>query len=308
MRRRSGRARKHRQIPQAGRRARGRRRPGRRSRAPRAGRGRAPRGRASSGSPSTRRRRDRARASDRAPRPIARSAHHARWLARTTPTSRDACAAVGRPVSPTPCARSAGCKAAREALVEGARVPGLDARGPGRRDAAARALRRRHAPRPRRAPAAADLGEVRGFAYYTGTIFHAYAPGTGDALVSGGRYDELLARFGMRHAGGGVRLDLDRAARGAAGSARRPRSTARASSSSGGPGDARLTALRGRGTAAVAIADRAAALRWARSWGFTHVLDGSSWIDPITGTATAPPGAAGEAATRGGYTEERGQT
>src|SRR6185312_15047790 len=27
----------------------------------------------------------------------------------------------------------------------------------------------------------ADLGEVRGFAYYTGTVFSAYAPGTGDA-------------------------------------------------------------------------------------------------------------------------------
>jgi len=76
----------------------------------------------------------------------------------------------------------------------------------------------------------------------------------------------------------------------------------------GGPGDTRVAALRGHGTAAVAIVDRVEALRWARSWGFTHVLDGSSWVDPTTGTATAPPGVAGEAATRGGYTGERGQT
>src|SRR5580692_7089805 len=59
---------------------------------------------------------------------------------------------------------------------------------------------------------AADLGEVRGFAYYTGTIFHAYAAGTGDAVASGGRYDELLARFGRDMPAAGFAVDLDRAA------------------------------------------------------------------------------------------------
>src|SRR5205823_7018002 len=43
----------------------------------------------------------------------------------------------------------------------------------------------------------ADLAEVRGFAYYTGTIFHIYAEGPGEAIGAGGRYDELLARFGV---------------------------------------------------------------------------------------------------------------
>ena len=56
-----------------------------------------------------------------------------------------------------------------------------------------------------------DLGEVRGFAYYTGTVFHAYAAGTGDAIVSGGRYDELLGRFGWDLPAAGFALDIDRA-------------------------------------------------------------------------------------------------
>jgi ATP phosphoribosyltransferase regulatory subunit len=152
----------------------------------------------------------------------------------------------------------------------------------------------------------ADLGEVRGFAYYTGTVFHAYAPGTGDALVSGGRYDELLGRFGMDVPAAGFGVDLDRA-REALQAAHVGRERPARVVVVGVPGDARLAALRGHGTAAVAIADRAAALRWARSWGFTHVLDGSSWVDPMTGMATAPPGVVDEAVTRG-YTGERGQT
>src|SRR3989304_3358876 len=34
-----------------------------------------------------------------------------------------------------------------------------------------------------------DLGEVRGFDYYTGMVFEIYAPGTGLELGGGGRYD-----------------------------------------------------------------------------------------------------------------------
>ena len=41
-----------------------------------------------------------------------------------------------------------------------------------------------------------DLGERRGFDYYTGVRFSAYAPGAGDAIARGGRYDELGARYG----------------------------------------------------------------------------------------------------------------
>jgi len=147
----------------------------------------------------------------------------------------------------------------------------------------------------------ADLGEVRGFSYYTGTVFHAYAPGTGDALASGGRYDELLARFGLDAQAAGFAVDLDRA-REALQAAHVGRERAARVVVVGGPRDPRLAAFRGGGTAAVAIGDRAAALKWARSWGFSHVLDGSSWVDPQTGAPAAPP-AAGDTTTRGGTTQ-----
>lgn len=54
-----------------------------------------------------------------------------------------------------------------------------------------------------------DFGEVRGFAYYTGIIFHFFAEGPGEPLGSGGRYDDLLARFGAPMPAAGFALDLD---------------------------------------------------------------------------------------------------
>lgn len=41
-----------------------------------------------------------------------------------------------------------------------------------------------------------DLGMLSKYNYYTGVIFKAYTYGVGDAIVKGGRYDSLLARFG----------------------------------------------------------------------------------------------------------------
>ncbi len=41
-----------------------------------------------------------------------------------------------------------------------------------------------------------DLGMVSKFHYYTGVIFKAFTYGVGDAIVKGGRYDNLLSRFG----------------------------------------------------------------------------------------------------------------
>ena len=70
---------------------------------------------------------------------------------------------------------------------------------------------------PRRSSARAarlsiDLGEVRGFDYYTGTRFALYADGAGGALASGGRYDGLVARYGRPARAAGFALDVDRAA------------------------------------------------------------------------------------------------
>ncbi len=41
-----------------------------------------------------------------------------------------------------------------------------------------------------------DLGMLSRYNYYTGIIFRAYTYGSGDAIVKGGRYDNLLSEFG----------------------------------------------------------------------------------------------------------------
>lgn len=41
-----------------------------------------------------------------------------------------------------------------------------------------------------------DLGMLSKYNYYTGVIFRAYAYGVGEAIVKGGRYDNLLKQFG----------------------------------------------------------------------------------------------------------------
>ncbi len=41
-----------------------------------------------------------------------------------------------------------------------------------------------------------DLGMLGNYGYYTGLIFKAYTYGSGDYLVTGGRYDDLLTQFG----------------------------------------------------------------------------------------------------------------
>jgi ATP phosphoribosyltransferase regulatory subunit len=55
-----------------------------------------------------------------------------------------------------------------------------------------------------------DLGEVRGFRYYSGTRFAAYAVGAGGALSSGGRYDQVAERYGRPARATGFAVDVDR--------------------------------------------------------------------------------------------------
>ncbi len=54
-----------------------------------------------------------------------------------------------------------------------------------------------------------DLGEVRGLDYYTGVHFEVYVSGAGRAAGAGGRYDDLMERFGRRLPAVGLSLDLD---------------------------------------------------------------------------------------------------
>ena len=56
-----------------------------------------------------------------------------------------------------------------------------------------------------------DLSEVGRHDYNTGLVFQAYQPGLGDALATGGRYDKLLARFGLDSPSVGFSLQLGKA-------------------------------------------------------------------------------------------------
>lgn len=54
-----------------------------------------------------------------------------------------------------------------------------------------------------------DLSMVSEYTYYTGIIFKAYSCGVGSPLVSGGRYDKLLHRFGKDAAAIGFVVIID---------------------------------------------------------------------------------------------------
>lgn len=54
-----------------------------------------------------------------------------------------------------------------------------------------------------------DLGEVRGLDYYTGIHFEIFVAGAGTAVGAGGRYDDLMGRFGRALPAVGLAIDLD---------------------------------------------------------------------------------------------------
>lgn len=196
-----------------------------------------------------------------------------------------ACSAVNAPNAPALAALPT-LHGGREALVEGvARLAATPAAGQAKSlltlfDAAAAGGLGGHL--------TADLGEVRGFAYYTGTIFNVYAAGTGDAVGSGGRYDELLGRFGWALPAAGFGLDLDRLGEALVSTGAKESGSVRVVVV-GGADHPSLAALRASGLPAVAVHDRVSALDWARAWGFSHVLDASEWVDAKTGASIASP-------------------
>ncbi|NCE64245.1 ATP phosphoribosyltransferase regulatory subunit [Pseudoflavonifractor sp. 524-17] len=58
-----------------------------------------------------------------------------------------------------------------------------------------------------------DLGLVHQIDYYTGVVFRGYVEGAGDAVLSGGRYDSLVASFGRPAPATGFAVDVDAVAR-----------------------------------------------------------------------------------------------
>jgi ATP phosphoribosyltransferase regulatory subunit len=104
-----------------------------------------------------------------------------------------------------------------------------------------------------------DLGLIRDFDYYSGVVFEAHGPRAGWPLLGGGRYDDLLARFGQPAPATGFAIGIERllevtAARPS------PRRVVAVAYHGDAYGDAVQVAarLRGAGLAAVVAADAAA--------------------------------------------------
>ena len=57
-----------------------------------------------------------------------------------------------------------------------------------------------------------DLGLTRSLDYYTGMLFEGYAAGMGYSLIGGGRYDNMMQRFGKPCPATGFALGIDRIA------------------------------------------------------------------------------------------------
>ena len=121
-----------------------------------------------------------------------------------------------------------------------------------------------------------DLAEARGDGYYTGATFSVVCEGAGEAVASGGRYDELLGRYGAEAPATGCAVALEvleelvtRRAVASAEGARRV-----VVSGPAGRRRAVATALRAEGwqVAEIDARDGAAARRWAAAHGHARVV------------------------------------
>ncbi|HEX3850921.1 MAG TPA: ATP phosphoribosyltransferase regulatory subunit [Polyangiaceae bacterium] len=120
-----------------------------------------------------------------------------------------------------------------------------------------------------------DLSETRNFAYYTGLMFQIHADGPGSPIGAGGRYDSLLARFGAPRAAAGFALSLDHLAWALESIGREESNEARLLTV--GASEALLAGLRALGIACAAhSAASVEALDYARAWRYSHVLDVAS--------------------------------
>jgi ATP phosphoribosyltransferase regulatory subunit len=104
-----------------------------------------------------------------------------------------------------------------------ARIPNLhggheilpEARQLARNDVSAQAISRLEAlmkkvqKHPQSGKVFLDLSEVEGMGYYTGIMLRAFAAGVGQEIGSGGRYDELVSRFGADMPAVGFSFDID---------------------------------------------------------------------------------------------------
>jgi len=116
-----------------------------------------------------------------------------------------------------------------------------------------------------------DLGEVRGFAYYTGALFHLLAEGPGEPFGSGGRYDDLLARFDTPMPAAGFGLDLDNLSWSLRVAGKEEGLDTRVLVGVSQAPPALCAALRALGVGCVAVSPGEAEV-YARAWSFSHLL------------------------------------
>ncbi len=136
-----------------------------------------------------------------------------------------------------------------------------------------------------------DLGETWNFAYYTGMLFQVLADGPGEAVGSGGRYDSLFDRFGGARPAAGFAIDLGNLtwALDRAGQAGATRAKILVASAPGEEafGEAVLSELRRRGVRCAA-GDIVMGVRYASAWRYSHYVEasagGSSLLSLETGT------------------------
>lgn len=123
---------------------------------------------------------------------------------------------------------------------------------------------------------AVDLGELRGRAYYSGPSFALLSEGPGEPIARGGRYDDLLGRFGFPQPATGFAMDLHnlewalRRAGSPFAPPRRPRLAIER-----GPGALEVAeALRAAGAVVAEVDDGAGprGLAFARAWGYDALL------------------------------------
>jgi ATP phosphoribosyltransferase regulatory subunit len=115
-----------------------------------------------------------------------------------------------------------------------------------------------------------DFAETRDLAYYTGSVFSILAAGPGRAIGVGGRYDGLGERFGRRGPAAGFAFELDDLGWALAHSGRVGAAEPRLLVSHGGPDV--LSALRAS-RVACAPAPPGDSLAYARAWRYTHIVE-----------------------------------
>lgn len=130
-----------------------------------------------------------------------------------------------------------------------------------------------------------DPADVRGFSYYTGATFDIYAEGNGFSLGGGGRYDALLGRFGAPMPAAGFAVDVDAVERALAHAEVSRGKQARCVTA--GLEARELASLRAAGIAATAAPPEGDTLAYARAWGVTLVVDAASVVDVATGARHA---------------------